>query len=89
MNPEEGGDLALGMAPEIVQGKAFVLPAGETPAHCSPHLAHLRTDKARTLFPSFFLIAIVAGDGRREDGLKNRRVKANLLEAVIKSGHFL
>ena len=87
MDPEAGSDYALALPLEIVQDQAFVLPTGEVTGHCSPHLAHLRADKARPLFLPFFLIAVVSRNGSLDYGLQKRRVEANLLEAVIKPGH--
>jgi hypothetical protein len=45
VDPKEGGDFALAVASEIVEGQAFVLTIGEIAGHDSPHLAHLRADK--------------------------------------------
>lgn len=45
MNAEAGGDFALGVAAEIVEDQAFVLPSGEVMGHNLSHLAHLRANE--------------------------------------------
>jgi hypothetical protein len=44
VDSEEGGDFALTVILEIVEGPAFVLPGGEMQGHYFPRLAHLRSD---------------------------------------------
>jgi len=88
VDPKTGGDFSLGMASEIIQGQAFVLPGGEISSHYLPHLAHFRADEARPLFLFFFFVAVVSGNVSGDNGLKNGGVVTNLLEAVVKPGHF-
>lgn len=88
MNAEAGGDFALGVAAEIVEDQAFVLPSGEVMGHNLSHLAHLRANEKCAFLFSSLLVAVVSGHGGGDDGLKNGGITANFFEAIIKPGHF-
>ena len=88
MDPNAGGDFALGIASKVVEGQAFILPGGERLNHRFSHLAHLRTNEARMLLLRSLLVAVVSGPGGGDDGRKNGGITANLFKTVVKPGHF-
>ena len=87
VDSQVSANFALAEAPEVVESKAFILAVCKVLRHCSPHLAHIQEDKARSLLSLFVLLAVISLNGGRENSINNEGVIADFLESVVKSGH--
>jgi len=89
VDPQQGGDLALGAVAEVIEPQALVLPASEALGHRLPHRAHSLLDEAIPKPPPFLLLAVVHGDGCAHDGVQEEGVEGDLLEAMVEPGHVM
>lgn len=87
VDAQQGGDLALGAAAEVVEPQVGALAGREALGHRLPHRAHSLPDEPVARFPPLLLTRVLPWLGRAHDRVQVEGVEWDLLVEMVEAGH--